>query len=117
MNGCLGAGRTGENEAGSYAWTSAEQQQIADKLYSIDAVNCREETTCATEDYERQDCGTHTFTIEGCISVHEKYDTQQNNNRSGKEKASGTAHKEQKIALKDNVPCAIDVPCVCDNRC
>jgi hypothetical protein len=47
----LGAGKTGEFDAGSYAYTSAHNTEIPDKLYTVEAVNCRDETTCANENY------------------------------------------------------------------
>lgn len=117
LDGALCAGTTGEYDAGSYAYTSAHNTELPDKLYIVDAVSCRDETSCANEDYARQDVGTHTFQIEGQITVSEKYDQTQNNQRQGREKANGCAHKEQKIRLQDNIPCPIDVPCVCANKC
>ena len=111
--GNLGAGTTGEYEGGSYAYTSAKNSQQPDKLYIVDAVSCSDETSTANEDYIRQDVGQHTFTISGSITVGEQYESSQNNCRQGREKANGCAHKEQKICLVDNVPCPVDVPCVC----
>lgn len=94
-----GAGVTGEYDAGSYAYQSAHNTQLPDKLYCVEAISCRDETSNANEEYARQDVGSHTFTIEGSITVNEKYENSQNNCRQGREKANGCAHKEQRIKL------------------
>jgi len=111
--GGLAAGLTCESSGGSLAYTAAHNEQIPDKLYCIDAVTCRDETVQANEQYDRNDLGNHTFSIEGSITISESFNQNSNNTRQGREQANGCAHKEQAIKLADNCPVAIAVPCVC----
>ena len=74
LAGCgFGSGVTGSSNGGSYAYTAASAESIPDKLYKVDSVSCSDETSTGNECYDRNDCGQHTFSIEGCITINESY--------------------------------------------
>jgi hypothetical protein len=112
------SGSLTEYQAGSRAVEEAYRQQIPDKLYSIDAISCNDESTAANKVNDSFNAGTHTFNISGSISVEENFSSKGGETAQERERANACYHKEQRTELLDNLPVNEGGPCVCcDGGC
>ena len=109
--GC--SGTLMEYQGGSRQMNEAYTQQIPDKLYSIDAISCKDQSTAANGASQSANIGTHTFTISGNIEVAEHYEDAGQRQSQERERSNACYHREQRTELLDNIPANEGAPCVC----
>lgn len=97
-------------ESSSTASNSVYTTSIPDKITVTDSVSCKDTCKAGTSAHQEVEVGTRTFTIEGAISINERFEASAGGNSEARAKETGCGHSESR---KDTVVGAATCPSVC----
>jgi len=109
----LGAGTATHYTSGSSATTRVGNTQVPDKLYVTDKIHCTDKTKAGNKKASGTEIGTRNFTINGQVSINERYDEASAHCKEARSRSNACGHSECRTELVTNTPPPGGVPCAC----